>query len=326
MELPDAVVEAFTGVATVDGPDSREFELARGWAHRALRVPMTVQTRFGVASASKTFTAVIVLRIVERGLLSLSEPVRTWLRDDLPLIAPEVTLEHLLTHTSGIGDYLDEEAYELEDYILDVPAQQLTTAESFLPILDGRPQREEPGTTFRYNNGGFMVAGVIAERVTGKTYAELLDEEVAKPAGLVATAALRTDSLPGDVALGYVYDEGDQTNIFHLPVVPSGDGGAFTNADDSLRFWRALAGGELVSAEHVELMATPRHEVPDEEMRYGLGMWLNWSGSAWIMEGCDVGQSYRSAFDPATGRVATVLSNTAGGAWKIVREFEKLFN
>jgi len=325
MELPDDVVGAFTGVATVDGPDGREFELARGWAHRALRVPMTVETRFGVASASKTFTAVIVLRLVERGVLSLTEPVRTWLGDDLPLIAPEVTLEQLLTHTSGIGDYLDEDEYELEDYILEVPVQQLTTAEAFLPILDGRPQREEPGTTFRYNNGGFMVAAVIAERVTGKPYAELLDEEVVKPAGLVATAALRTDSLPADVALGYVFNEGDQTNIFHLPVVPSGDGGAFTNANDTVRFWRALAGGELVSAEHVELMARPRNQVPDEEMQYGLGMWLSWSGKQWIMEGCDVGQSYRSTFDPETGRVATVLSNTAGGAWKMVREFEKLF-
>ena len=104
-----------------------------------------------------------------------------------------------------------------------------------------------------------------------------------------------------------------------------GVGPAFHVSVEPHTFWRALAGGALVSPEHVEVMTRPRNEDAEEGMRYGLGMWLHWTGPAWIMEGCDVGQSYRSTFDPVTGRVATVLSNTAGGAWKMVREFEKLF-
>ena len=332
MTLPDAVARAvdkvapdFSGVATVDGPDGRTLEIASGLAHRAFDVPNRVSTRFGVASGSKTFTAVILLRLAERGVVDFSAPVRTWLGDDLPLVAPEVTLEHLLTHTSGIGDYLDEELLELDDYILTAPVHTFTTSESFLEALDGFPQREEPGTTFRYNNGGLVVASIVAERATGMSYAELVDAEVVQPAGLTGTGVLRLDSLPGDAAIGYVLSEGDQCNILHLPVVATGDGGAFTTADDSLRFWNALVGGSLVSAEHLEVMTRPRNYSESEEMRYGLGMWLHPTGPALIMEGCDVGQSYRSTYDPSTGVTATVLSNTANGAWPMVGALAGLF-
>lgn len=332
MTLPDAVAgavadvaEGFSGVATVDGPDGRMLEVCGGLAHRALEVPNAVETRFGIASGSKTYTAVIILRLARRGLLDLATPVRTWLGDDLPLIAPEVTLEHLLTHTSGIGDYLDEELLELDEYVLTSPVHEFTTSEAFVAAIDGFPQREEPGTTFRYNNGGLVVASIVAERVSGKTYAELVHDEVVVPAGLTATGVLRLDSLPGDVALGYVLSEGDQTNVLHLPVVATGDGGAFTTADDTLRFWRALLDGTLVSSEDLELMTRPRNYSESEEMRYGLGMWLHPTGAALIMEGCDVGQSFRSWHDPSTGITATVLSNTADGAWPMVRALAPLF-
>ena len=339
MTLPDAVVTLesiaqdigarpgkFTGVVTVDGPEGRVLERAVGLAHRALNVPITTASRFGIASGSKTFTAVILLRLARRGLVDLDAPVRTWLGDDLPLIAPTVTLAHLLTHTSGIGDYLDEDLLEGDDdYILSEPVHRLTTAEAFLPMLEGFPQREEPGTAFRYNNGGFVVASIIAERVTGRTYAELVEEEVAVPAGLSKTGILRLDSLPGDVAMGYLDETGDRCNLFHLSVLAAGDGGAFTTADDVLTFWRALASGKLLDLEDVELMARPRNDVPSEGKRYGLGMWLHPTGRAWIMEGCDAGQSFRSTYDPVTGLTATVLSNTAFGAWNIVKAVGELF-
>ncbi len=262
---------------------------------------MTADTRFGIASGSKVFTAIIVLRLARRGLLALDAPVREWLGDDLPLIAPEVTLEHLLTHTSGIGDYFDEDLFGDNDYILSEPVHRLTTSEAFLPLLEGFPMREAPGETFRYNNGGLVVAAIVAERASGRTYAELVEEEVTGPAGLSMTAILRIDSLPGDVALGYIDDDGLQTNLLHLPVVATGDGGAFTNAHDVLSFWRALTGGLLVTADDYATMTRPRNFAAQEGMRYGLGMWLHATGPALIMEGCDAGQSFRSTHDPETG-------------------------
>ena len=333
MALPDAVVGTiadlaprFAGVATVDRPEGRELEVVNGLANRAYNVPMTADTRFGIASGSKVFTAIIALRLARRGLLTLDTPVREWLGDDLPLIAQEVTLEQLLTHTSGIGDYLDEDLVGDTDYILSEPVHRLTTSEAFLPMLQGFPMREAPGETFRYNNGGLVVAAIVAERASGRTYAELVEDEVTVPAGLTNTGILRTDSLPADVALGYIEDEGNQTNVLHLPVLASGDGGAFTNADDVLAFWRALTGGVLVTAEDYATMTRPRNFFPQERMRYGLGMWLHETGPALIMEGCDAGQSFRSTHDPETGLTATVFGNTAGNAWGIVKELGKLFD
>ena len=333
MSLPNAVVESvaaatptFTGVATVDGPNGRELELATGLAHRALAVPMTPQTRIGIASGSKTFTAIIALRLAQRGLLALDAPVRNWLGDDLPLIAPGVTLEQLLTHTSGIGDYLDEDIVGDNDYILSEPVHRLTTSEAFLPMLEGHEQRDEPGSTFRYNNGGLVVAAIIEERVTGSTYAELVAAEVAGPAGLSKTGILRTDSLPGDVALGYIDTEGDQSNLLHLPVLASGDGGAFTTADDVHAFWLALVRGELVTAEDLAHMTRPRNYSESENMRYGLGLWLHPSGRSLILEGCDAGQSFRSTHDPVTGLTATVFGNTARNAWNMIDALAPLFD
>jgi len=333
MTLPDAVAEAvtgvtpgFTGVAVVDGPDGRAFSLCAGLANRAHSVPFQETTRFGVASGSKTFTAVIVLRLVERGVLSLSTPVREWLGDDLPLVAPEVTLEHLLTHTSGIGDYLDEEALEPDAYIMTRPLHQYLTTEDLLPDLADHPQVSAPGSTFVYNNGGFVVAALVAERATGSSYADLVEREVVGPAGLKETGVLRMDSLPGDVAVGYVESSGLRSNVMHMPLIATGDGGAISSVADCGRFWDALLAGALVSAESLALMTTPRPGAEAEGMRYGLGLWLHATGPALIMEGCDVGVSFRSTRDPGSGLTATVYSNTWDGGWDMVNALNKLFS
>jgi len=333
MSLPDAVAESvsavassFVGVAVVDSPDEgRVFSLASGLANRAYEVPFTETTRFGVASGSKTFTAVIVLRLVERGVLSLSAPVREWLREDLPLVAPEVTLEHLLTHTSGIGDYLDEEELDPDAYIMSRPLHRYLTTEDLLPDLDGHEQVRPPGSKFVYNNGGFVVAALVAERATGVSYADLVAREVAEPGGLLETGILRMDSLPGDVAVGYVEAEGLRSNVLHMPLIATGDGGAISSVADSGRFWDALLGGRLVSPESLALMTTPRPGSFAEGMRYGLGLWLHATGPAVIMEGCDVGVSYRSTRDPGTGLTATVYSNTWDGGWDMINALNKLF-
>ena len=118
--------ESFTGVATIDVGDERRYERVAGYAHRALEVPPTASTRFAIASGGKTFTALAVLRLIEQGVLTLETPVRGILGPDLPLIDDAVTVEHLLTHTSGIGDYMDEEGeWEPADYVLPVPVLSL---------------------------------------------------------------------------------------------------------------------------------------------------------------------------------------------------------
>lgn len=333
MEITNEVLDeaaakaAFSGVVTVDVGDRREVERCYGFAHRALRVPNTAGTRFAVASGSKAFTALAVLQLVEQGVLGLGDPVRPLLGDDLPLIDDGVTVEQLLTHPSGIGDYLDEEAdWDAADYVLPVPVHALAETEAFVPVLDGYPQAFPPGERFAYCNGGYVVLALLAERASGRGFHELVEQEVCDRAGLTATRFLRSDELPGDAALGYLYDDGDRSNVLHLPVRGTGDGGIYTTAADLHAFWRALTAGRIVSPATVASMTRPRYDVPSENLRYGLGLWLHRTGPALVIEGYDAGVSFRSTHDPETRTTATIVGNTSEGAWPVIGAVAPLFD
>jgi CubicO group peptidase (beta-lactamase class C family) len=172
-------------------------------------------------------------------VLPLQLRARELLGNDLPLIDDRVTVEHLLEHTSGIGDYYDEEAVpDFEAYVMRVPVHELASTEDYVRALDGFPQLFEPGTREKYCNSGYVVLALLAERYTGTSFYDLVDEHVCRPAGLRDTAFLRSDSLPGRAAIGYLED--GRTNVFHLPVRGSGDGGIYTTLDDIDRLWTLL--------------------------------------------------------------------------------------
>jgi CubicO group peptidase (beta-lactamase class C family) len=308
----------FSGVIWVDRDGEIEFAKAYGLANRTYRVPNTVDTRFGIASGSKGFTALAVLSLVRDGVLKLETTARSLLGKDLPLIADDVTVEHLLTHTSGIGDYLDEEVEsDITEYVVGA-VHELTTTEAFLPLLDGHPTKFRAGERFSYCNGGFVVLALLAERASGAGYHELVRERVLRPAGMTRTDFLRSDELPADAAVGYLPLDGvDRSNIFHLPVLATGDGGIHTTAADISAFWRAFFAGEIVDS--VAEIVRPRRDVPEESMRYGLGFWLHETTDTVILVGYDAGASFKSTHDPHTGITRTVLSNTSPGAWPIAR-------
>ena len=104
-------------------------------------------------------------------------------------------------------------------------------------MLDGYPTKFEPGTDFSYCNGGFVLLALLAERAAGTPFHDLVDELVCRPAGMEATAFLRLDELPSDAALGYLTADGLRTNVLHLPVRGTGDGGVFTTAADVHTLW-----------------------------------------------------------------------------------------
>jgi len=311
----------FSGVVWIDRAGEIEFARAYGLANRTYQVPNTVDTRFGIASGSKGFTALAVYSLVEEGVLELSTTARSLLGEDLPLIADEVTVEHLLTHTSGIGDYLDEESdLEITDYVVGA-AHELTTTEAFLPLLDGHPTKYRAGERFGYCNGGFVVLALLAERASGVGYHDLVRERVLRPAGMTRTDFFRSDELPADVAVGYLPLDGvDRSNVFHLPVLATGDGGIHTTAADISTFWRALFAGNLVSS--VEEVVRPRCDVPESSRRYGLGLWLHETTDTTLLIGSDAGVSFKSIHNPQTSTTRTVLSNTSPGAWPLARALE----
>jgi CubicO group peptidase (beta-lactamase class C family) len=319
-----ALANGFSGVVRVDRGGT-EFVKAYGAEHRGHGIPNAVDTRFGIASGTKGLTALSVVSLIEDGLLDLETTARSVLGEDLPLIDADVTIAHLLAHRSGIGDYFDEDVIESETaYVLPVPVHRLASTPDYLAVLDGFPQKFRPGERFAYNNGGFVVLALIAERAGGMPFSELVRTRVCEPAGMGSTEFLRSDEPRGRVALGYLDDEGLRTNVLHLPVVGSGDGGMYTTAADVHALWSALYAGRIVSADRLAQMVRPHSDVPSESMRYGLGFWLHPTGDAVILLGGDAGVSFRTVHDEATGVTHTVLSNTTAGAWPVTRRLDEL--
>ena len=320
--LEEAVEEAagrtaFSGVVRVDRAGDIEFAKAYGLADRAHEIANTLDTRFAVASASKGLTALAVVSLIEDGSLELSTPAREVLGEDLPLIGSDVTVEHLLSHRSGIGDYLDEDLdHEITDYLMPVSVHELATTEQFLAVLGGHETKFPAGERFSYCNGGYVVLALIAERTSGLSFHELVRRRVCEPAGMRDTGFLRSDELPGGAALGYLSDDGPRTNVFHLPVLGSGDGGAYSTAADISALWAAFLGGRIVPGHWVKEMVRPRTDEPPK--RYGMGFWLDGSRDDDVaLEGYDAGVSFRSVHDPSSSTTSTVISNTSEGAWPI---------
>jgi len=323
--LQDALDEeaertGFSGVVRLDLSGETELSRAYGYSDRAHGIPNTVETRFATASGTKGLTALAVVGLVEQGTLELTTPARSLLAEDLPLIADDVTIEQLLAHRSGIGDYLDEDALDdIGDYVMPVPVHELATTEQFLPVLGGHETVFPAGERFAYNNGGYVVLALLAERANGVDFHELVRTLVCKPAGMVDTAFLRSDELPGGAALGYLAVDGLRTNVFHLPVLGNGDGGIYTTAADMSAFWDSLFAGRIVSPDRVAEMIRPRSDRPKESKRYGLGFHLDATGNGVWLEGYDAGVSFNSLHQPSSAITYTVISNWSEGAWPIIK-------
>jgi CubicO group peptidase (beta-lactamase class C family) len=267
----------------------------------------------------KGITALTVMSLVVDGTLALHTTARSLLGSDLPLIRDDVTVEHLLTHRSGIGDYLDESGgWQVADYVMPISVHRLAETEDYLAVLDGFETAFEPGTQFAYCNGGFVVLALIAERAAGRPFRDLVRVRVTDPAGLDATGFLRSDELPGDAAVGYLDADGPRTNVFHLPVRGTGDGGIYSTVADVRRLWIGLFAGRILPRETVREMMRPVSDVPVEERRYGMGFWLHATADISMLVGYDAGVSFWTAHDPATSTTWTVVSNTSEGAWAVV--------
>ena len=324
----DAVLDEtdFSGVVHLQQRGETLYQRARGHADRAHDIANTMETRFGIASVTKGFTALSIMSLVSDGRLRLDTPVRTILGEVLPLIDPAVTVGHLLAHTSGIGDYLDESQQgDIDDYVMPVPVHRLATVADFIPILSGHPMTSAVGETFVYNNGGYVVLALVVEAVTGQDYHDVVSQRVLEPAGLSATAFLRSDQLPGTAAIGYVPAPGGgwRTNLLHLPVRGAGDGGAYSTVADLARFWSALLAGNIVPIPLVGEMVRVHNKGPDG-LGYGLGFWLRPERHLLFLEGYDAGISCRTGVDTASGAQYTVISNTSSGAWPVVRRIEEM--
>ena len=327
-DLTDAIgnradATGFSGIVSIRQPGEPDFVRVWGLADRRHGQANEATTRFGTASATKGFTALTIMSLVDDRAMALDTTARSVLGSTLPLIDDGVTVEHLLAHRSGIGDYIDEEVLtDNNDYIMPVPLHRLDRPEAYVEVLDGYEQVFTPGSRFAYNNSGYAILAIVAERVSGIPFAQLVDERVVQPAGLTDTGFVRADELPPNAAIGYLGNDSDRTNALHLPLLGTGDGGIYTTAADITQLWKELFADQIVSPQSRELMIHDHSHQANGERFYGLGLILHGPGSAVSLEGADAGVSFKSIYDPDTGAEFTVIGNTTEGAWPLVREFK----
>ncbi len=312
-----ARADDFSGVVRVQHRGEVLVEFACGYSDRANERAHDLETRFAVASGTKAFTALTIMSLVESGVITLDTTLRSIVLDDLPHVDEGVTIDHLLTHRSGVGDYLDEAAgHDIDDHVLgSLSAHTLRTAHDYLPLLNAHDQQVPPGEHFAYNNSGFVMLSLVIEMTTG-SYHRAVRDHVFTRAAMPDAGFFRSDDLPADTAVGYL--ENGRSNVFHLPVIGMGDGGAFLTLDDTTAFWNAFLTGGIVSPDSVAAMIA-EVSVLDDTRSYGRGLWLGPGADHVWIEGIDAGVSFESGVFRDADLRYSVLSNTSSGAWPLVK-------
>lgn len=321
---------AFSGVITIQQGDTVRYEGAFGWANRGDRVPNTLETLFAHASVTKMFTAVSVLQLVAQGDLSLDTLIVPYLGLEGRGIGPDVTLHHLLTHTSGIADYFEgDDPAELERVLATIPRANLASVAGFLPLFADKDARFAPGARFEYNNAGYILLGLVVEKATGRSYFDYVRQHIFAPAGMGDADFLPFDLVREGVAEGYIpvtaadgAIAGWRRNIYAVPPYGSPDGGAYASAKDMTRFMRALRAGRLMEPELLAKMLTP-HATVSPQFAYGYGLWLLKPGEQIIRYGHtgeDAGVSARVMYYPEHDLDLVILCNQGGCAGKVLAE------
>lgn len=317
----------FSGSVLITRAGHPVHESHHGLADRTAGTPITSRTRFGLGSVTKVFTAVAVLDLVAEGRLALDDRVATVLPPERRPATPrdDVTVRHLLTHTSGIADYFEEEtatadwATEFAALWADRPVYRMLAPADFLDMFGALPPYRAPGVRYQYSNAGYILLGLVIEAVTGDyhTTAERLFTRAGSGSGFLAA-----DEVHENVATGYLRPRNDgeqwRTNVFAVPAIGGPDGGSFATAADLDRFLTALTAGELVP-EPLLTEALRPHATINDNAAMGHGVYLLGTGRSRAIgaEGAGPGAEALIRHYPELGVNTVVLSNVDDSAWTL---------
>jgi len=310
--LEEATAGESAGVAVLVGWGGRiEFERGYGYANLEHRVPVTPQTKFRIGSITKQFTAAGILRLREQGKLDLSDMLAKYL-PDYPR-GGEVNLEHLLTHTSGIHSYTSKPDFMAS---VSVPVKPAALIESF----KHDPYDFAPGAKRLYNNSGYFLLGYLLEQVSGRTYAQFMQDTFFEPLGMRHTGVHEATAILRHEATGYSHAGGEWRKALDWDMSRAGGAGALYSTVRDLFLWNeALFNGQVLSEVSLQAAFTPvvtRAEGDDpapKETGYGYGWALGRVGG---LETIDHGGglhgfvSYLQRF-PAQQFTVVVLANAS---------------
>jgi len=312
-----AVETSFSGVVAIYRDTKQLFTEAFGYADIANKRKNNTSTRFAIASGTKFFTALGIGALIDAGKLTLESTVRDIFYEDFTYIDPKATIAQLLTHSSGIWDYFDEDwDIDLENYNVEIPWSQLQTPSDYLPLFKDKTPKFTPGDRFSYSNGGFIFLGVIIERLTGKLYRNYIQEKVFNLAGMKHSGYFAFNRLPANTANGYKAN--GETNIYNLPIRGASDGGAYTTPADLHHLWRAFFSNKVLSPALTKTFTTPHiHAWDDVDYGYGVYTHRFKNMDTFFIQGGDAGVGFESRCIPEKDLEISVISNRTDGEEKV---------
>jgi len=320
----------FSGIIQIYSEDALVINKIFGYSNKAEKIPINENTRFQIASGCKGFTATAIAQLIERKLINENTKIKDILYLDLPKFSPEITVNHLLTHTSGITSYFEEDVNpDYEDLWKNLPVYRMKEPKDFLPLFKNKKMKFIPGKRFEYNDAGYILLGLIVEKISGKKFDEYIVENIFKPAGMFSSGYFSSDNLPENTALSYIknWDGSFRTNIFSVPIKGGPDGGAYTTGYDMDRFWKNVSNGKLISENLFKTFTQPLNYDEEEKCFYGKGFWIdnkNGKTEKISLEGFDPGVSFKSSYFPEKKIIFTMLSNNSYSLWKLYYGIEDI--
>ncbi|UCC82966.1 MAG: beta-lactamase family protein [Gemmatimonadota bacterium] len=311
--------DAFSGTVLLARGAEVLYSHACGEASKRFGVPIDLDTRFNLSSVTKSFTGTAIVQLAEAGVLSYDDPLsdhvdESWLPRD---ISSRIRLHHLLTHTSGLGDYYTDEYG-------DASRELFRRLEDFKPHVVQDTLAFEPGSSFRYSNTGIFLLGVVIQNVSGVSYFDYVRNNIFGPAGMDDTGYFDRDEPVRNVAIGYYRDassaSGWREDTFKLPVGATPATQSYSTVGDLHRYALALLDGKLVSGSSLEVMWRRYGEGDGygfQVHQRPIGLAVGHTGGSW-------GASSHLTIYPEAGYIVVALSNYRTGASPLVERIEQL--
>jgi len=273
--MRDTLQLGYPGILAKTSEGGKTWSYAAGVADLSTKKPMKTDFRFRIGSVTKTFTATVVLQLAGENRLNLDDSIEKWLPgviqgngyDD-----NQITIRQLLNHTSGIAEYTRSKDFNMMD------TKKSYTVEELVKMGISMPPDFAPGKSWSYSNTGYVLLGILIEKVTGNSYAEEIENRIIEPLELSNTFLPGNSSvIPGTKhARGYIQLDGASETkdvTYYNPSMGSSAGDMISTADDLNKFFSYLLGGKLLKEQQLKQMLTTVPTGEAELGRYGLGIY-----------------------------------------------------
>jgi len=317
--------DVFSGSVLLSKDDKVLYKAAHGMASKRFSVANNVQTKFNLGSMNKMFTSIAILQLIAADKLNLTDKLEqfideSWLTKE---IAQKIEIQHLLTHSSGLGSFFSRKYRQSSNNIY-------LALDDFKPLIKNETLAFEPGTDNRYSNTGMFMLGVVIEKVTGQDYYSYIREHIYKPAGMKSSDSFEMDQPVPNLAIGYEANSHNQTgwsnNLYRRVIKGTPAGGGYSTVGDLQRFAKALTQFKLLDKKYTEMLYSAKPEFHSDD--YGYGFIISGTPANRIVGhgGGFVGISSNMDIYLDQGYVASVLSNYGRGSGSITDKIRELLS